>query len=97
MSDKPSPVPLSARNLVRIYAPDLHVRYVAGQIAELSWIGDGVHVYRWACGTVAIAKIDSLGDSILQRRCLHRFVGAWRDARLPHVLDTMRWLAGGEA
>ena len=50
------------------------VRRLAGIIVELAWCRQGVRVYRWPCGTVAVVRVGSHADAVLLGECIDRLL-----------------------
>lgn len=64
-----SPVPRGVGRNVRVYRPGIDLRVIASFITERAWRARGVRVFRWPCGTVAIAPVAAEGDVQLSRDC----------------------------
>lgn len=87
-----SPLPHHVRGKVRTFAPGTDVRQVVGVIVERAWLGRGVRVWRWPCGTVAVSTRDSTMDFLMLRHCADQLLGTWCKGALDaHVLATLRW------
>lgn len=65
-----SPLPDGLRTSVHVYRPGHDVRRLAGFIVERAWVRQGVRVYRWPCGTVAVVLVGSHADAVLLGECL---------------------------
>jgi hypothetical protein len=87
-------VPEGVGPQTRVFRPGADVRLVAGVICERAW-KVGVRVFRWPCGTVAVAIINGRGDVALLRDALPQLIGTYaRDGRGvgPKVLDVIQAL-----
>jgi hypothetical protein len=65
-----SPLPDGLRMSVQVYRPGHDVRRLAGVIVERAWRRQGVRVYRWPCGTVAVVLVGSRADAVLLTECV---------------------------
>lgn len=55
---------------VQVFAPRADVRRVAGLVCERAWRGQGVRVWRWPCGTVAVVDVGTRADRKLLTDCV---------------------------
>lgn len=65
-----SPLPAGLHLSVQVYRPGHDVRRLAGIIVDRAWRRQGVRVYRWACGTVAVVLVGSRADGVMLGECL---------------------------
>lgn len=75
-SVSPFPVGLS-RARVMVFAPGTDVRRVAGMVCERAWRGQGVRVWRWPCGSVAVADVGSRADGQLLTQCIDALLATY--------------------
>lgn len=101
-----NPVPRGARRDVRVYRAAESVELVADAVCLGGWRGQGVRVYAWPCGTLAVVTVGTGADTQLAAQCADRHVGTYARARLhgrcvgplrAHVLEDLAWArsAGG--
>lgn len=65
-----SPLPDGLHRHVQVYRPGHDVRRLAGIIVERAWCRQGVRVYRWPCGTVAVVRVGSRSDAVMLGECV---------------------------
>lgn len=69
-----SPLPEGLHKAVKVYRPGHDVRRVAGVIVDRAWRRQGVRVYRWPCGTVAMVIVGSRADAVLLDECVDQLL-----------------------
>lgn len=74
-----------------MWRPGFPARAVAERICNWAWKGKGVRVYRWPCGTLAVAKVGTPADDKLLSQCIAMLVATY--AR--HGLDRVGKLGDG--
>jgi len=72
-----SPVPAGVGRTVKVLRPGYSLEEIAAAILDRASVGFGVRVYRWPCGTVAIAPRDGEADGKLDARCQERLFGTY--------------------
>lgn len=96
-----SPLPDGLHMSVQVYRPGHDVRRLAGMIVERAWRRQGVRVYRWPCGTVAVVLVGSRADAVMLGECLDHLLVTYarhdllgnpgRGPTLKDVLDQLNW------
>lgn len=64
-----SPLPEGVTKAVRVFRPNGDVRAAAAVICDRAWKGLGVRVFRWRCGTLAVATLGTPVDKRLLCEC----------------------------
>lgn len=78
-----SPVPLGVGATTKVFRPGRDPRRIAELICVRAWRKGGVRVFCWPCGTVAVAGVGSVGDTILLRECGACWFGTYARQRIP--------------
>lgn len=92
MSEWVSPLPRDVAGKVRTFAPGTDMRQAASAIVERAWVGRGVRVWRWPCGTVAVSTRHSVMDLLMLRHCTEQLLGTWgKGAMEADVLADLQW------
>lgn len=72
-----SPVPPGVGRTVKVLRPSRSEEHVIDAILDRASVGFGVRVYRWPCGTVAIAPRDGEADVVLDAKCQEHLFGTY--------------------
>lgn len=64
-----SPLPDGVTKAVRVFRPTSDTRQAAAVICDRAWKGLGVRVFRWPCGTLAVATLGTWVDKRLLQEC----------------------------
>lgn len=72
-----SPVPAGIGRTVKVLRPGHSDKFIADHILERAIVGFGVRVYRWPCGTFAIAPRDGEADGKLDAKCQEHLFGTY--------------------
>jgi len=92
MSHWPAPVGNLRMKAAWVCRPDQDVRRTAALICERAWVGRGVRVFRWPCGTVVIVPVASKADrELLHAHAAHHLATYCIDAlqRGPRTVDVI--------
>lgn len=91
---------------VQLFDAGVDPRRIAGVVCERAWKGDGVRVYRWPCGALAVVNVGSRPDAKLLADCIdmllvtyarHRLLGSEARLRGPSLTDVLRDLQWARA
>lgn len=94
---------------VKFFEPDTDTRRLAGVVCERAWRGDGVRVYRWSCGSLALVNVGSRADGRMLDACIdmllvtygrHAVNGQPRRGAGPMLVDVLHdlhWARGASA
>lgn len=90
-----SPVPACKGIKAKVFAPGRPAEQVAMTICDQAYIGRGVRVFRWPCGTLALVRVGTPSDERLLSMCAAALcatyaVGARCKPLYADVLDDVR-------
>lgn len=60
-----------------MFAPRTDVRRIAGIVCERAWRRQGVRVWRWSCGSMAVVDVGSSVDAQLLIRCFDALLATY--------------------
>lgn len=101
MSRVIEPLPIAMTSAVRLFRRSRDCTEIASHICERGWRGQGVRVFAWPCGTVAVVTCNSGADEALVVRCASQLVATYaRNGELspgPLFMDVLRQLRKARA
>lgn len=99
-----SPLPQRVtRSGVKVFRPTYDVRKMADLICVRAWKGQGVRVFGWSCGTLAIVTVASVADGVMLDECFDQLLvtyarhgifgdgGLGAGPKLVDVLHDLNW------
>ena len=77
MTKPMAPLPIPMTRAMRVFRTTRNCHEIASYICDRGWRGDGVRVFAWPCGTVAVVARNSGADEAMMVRCPANLVATY--------------------
>lgn len=86
-----SPVPRGLGPSVRVFRPGHDVQQVAWALCLQAWRGNGIRLFRWPCGTLALVAVGAHMESRMLARCAPQLFATYVQPQMLDVVRDLKW------